>query len=200
MATTLLQGKLKSWLIIVFLSTILLSSSYFINFRSIQQLTYAWPSATARQMQVELNRGTSPNGTLDRSFGYSYTEEIRTKLSESPENYRFAIIKEETSPYITGTAVLDGEIPVPTGDFLALTKTRGSNQMIWHPVSGESLAIKSLTYNYGDVFGYIIVGQSARPYQDKQSYNMQIMLILWGITTVCSGLFIFGRNLRKRNQ
>lgn len=192
MTSAIKQNKYKLWFLVVFLGSTLLFCSYFINYRSIKQLEFSWQTITTQQIHRELRKGKSPNGTLETVFGGSNTEDMRTKLSTSPANFRYAVIKEVSKEYATGTVRLDGEFPIPQGDFLDITKAQGINHTYWEPIAGERLAISSRTYDYGDVSGYIIVGQSSKPFQDMQSSALRLTLVLWVIMAVCSGIFIFG--------
>jgi hypothetical protein len=114
-------------------------------------------------MQSQLDGGTSPNGVLTENFGDWKPQSFNDIDAETG----FAIIKEAGKPYITGTLQIGSKIPSPSGEFLAGVKAQGSGQALWWPSFGVHTVIQVFTYHYGDVFGYVIVGKSAVPYELK---------------------------------
>jgi hypothetical protein len=184
------QKKFIMWIAIIVSLLVLMCVGYYFARKAILNTAYDALGPTTQKLQEQLNGGTSPNGALANTFYGTYAADISHDLKEELKNQSgnasFGIIVEETKSYATSSAKLDGLNPIPPVGFLSGTKTKKSNQMIWQPAKDVRVALHSLTYNYGDVFGYVITGQSAKPYEMKLLIYKLASLAVWVFVAVWS--------------
>jgi hypothetical protein len=191
--------KFKLWVLLVTGLAVLLGVGFYFFSTTLQQDLFNNLHPTTQELQQRLNGGTSPNGTLSRIF-YNANEadlsrDLRNVLKDQPPHHAsFGIIVEETNSYSTSSAKLDGQVPVPPTEFLAATKSDGNKQLIWQPAFGVWVAIDSLTYHYGNIFGHVISGQSAEPYIVMISIYLLAAVIIWLCIAIWSYRFMLKRN------
>jgi hypothetical protein len=177
-------SKFKKWLVFVIFLAVLLFVGFCFLRNNLRQTMFSELAPTTMELQEQLDGGTSPNGALSRIFYHSDEADLSTDLksvikSHTSNNPSFGVVIEQTKSYSTSSAKIDGQIPIPPAEFLSNTKSKGNSQLVWHPAKGVWVAIDSLTYHYGDVFGYTLSGQSAKPYIDKLSVYIFIAVIVW---------------------
>jgi hypothetical protein len=188
--------KFKIWLILLISLAILLSLGFYLVRNNLRQSIFSELQPTTQELKEQLDGGASPNGSLSRVFYNSYEADLSNDLGRilnNPTSHsaNFGIIIEETKSYFTSSAKLDSQIPVPPAEYLAKTKIKGNNQLVWHIAKGKWVAIDSLTYHYGDVFGYVISGQSANAYLVKLLLYSIISTVVWLTAAVLSYRLIF---------
>lgn len=188
-------GRFKTWLVFVFTVTVLLGGNLYITVRAVRELTYSWPKSLATVMKSGLDGGTSPKGVLENEIRAPRSDDIDEVLKVNPDSFRFAAIHEETKNYTTGTyfEMSTGETPLPPASLLETAKANGNSQMIWQ-LNGVPMAIVIRTYNYGDVFGYVIVGQPAKPFQAQERKAVEAALALGGVAILISGIYFLKKS------
>jgi hypothetical protein len=183
--------KFKTWVVIIVSLFVLMCVGYCFARKAILNTAYDDLSPTTKKLQEQLNGGTSPNGALAYVFYGTYAadlspHDLKEELKKQPGNASFGIVVEETKSYAASSAKLNGLNPVPPVGFLSDTKTNKSNHMIWQPAKDVRVAVHSLAYHYGDVFGYVITGQSAKPYEMKLLIYKLAFLTVWLLLAVLS--------------
>jgi len=155
----------------------------------------------AHQLQYELNGGTSPDGVLANNFRYAGG--IKPDIANGVPAFGFATIKEKPRPYLaqpyaTSTATLNGGLPLPPKGVLDFTDMHGTDEITWQPTKNIRIAMVSVTYHYGDIRGYVIVGQSLRPYEHRIGIYTAIAVIAWAAMVAWASLWLLTKSFKTK--
>jgi hypothetical protein len=158
----------RAWLAIVGVATLILGASYTMAQQSTRHSADDLPLTTAQVAKQELQSGSDAKDVVP-----TIKTNLRTDTSV------FMIITDNTQHIIASSAVLDGKTPLPPKGVFVYTNETGSDHFTWEPSSGVRMATRATTYGVGAARGYIITGQSLKPYEDRIENYGWIALAAW---------------------
>jgi hypothetical protein len=137
------------------------------------------PLSSAQVAKQELQNGSSPKDVVP-----ALKTNLRTDTSI------FMVITDGSQHVLASSAVLDGQTPLPPQGVFSFTTYHGTDHFTWEPKSGVRLATRMVSYGTGSNEGFIITGQSLKPYEDRISTYTWIALAAWLASIAWSYLLI----------
>jgi hypothetical protein len=125
------------------------------------------PLMTAQLVKKQLVSGAAPS------------EVVPTDKTDLRSDFAvFVIITDDSRHVLASSANLDGKTPLPPAGTFNFTAAHGSDNFTWQPTSGVRLATEMLSFNDG----FIISGQSLKPFEDKVAiYNSLALAALLAV-------------------
>ncbi|HLY66810.1 MAG TPA: hypothetical protein VKU60_14850 [Chloroflexota bacterium] len=102
----------------------------------------------------------------------------------------FMIVTDSTKHVLASSATLDGQTPLPPAGVFSFTDAHGTDHFTWEPEPGVRLATRVTKYSEDSDSGYIVAGQSLKPYEDRISTYTWIALAAWLASLAWSYLMI----------
>lgn len=121
---------------------------------------------------------------------------LKTNLRDQAS--AFTIITDDSEHVLASSATLDGQTPLPPKGVFSFTKQHGTDHFTWEPSPGIRLATRVTTYDSEKGSGFIITGQSLRPYEERISIYTWIALAAWLACLAWSYLLLGLPALRAR--
>lgn len=169
----------RAWLAIVGTATLVLGAAYAMAQQSTRLSADDLPLTTSQVAKQELQNDSNPKDVVPT---------LKTDLRYDASV--FMIITDSTQHVLASSAVLDGQTPLPPSGVFSFTNTHGSDHFTWEPTSGVRVAARVTKYGQGADSGYIIAGQSLKPYESRISTYTWIALAAWLASVAWSYLLI----------
>lgn len=161
-----MQARL--WLALVGVATLVLGASYAMVQQSTRLSADDLPLTTAQVAKQELQSGSNASDIVPT---------LKTNLES--DTSVFMIITDSSKHIIASSANLEGKTPLPPNGVFNYTATQGTDHFTWQPESGVRLATRVLKYGNGSSGGFIITGQSLKPYEDRISTYTALAAAAW---------------------
>jgi hypothetical protein len=169
----------RAWLAIVGVATLVLGAAYTMAQQSTRLSADDLPLTTSQVAKQELQSGSDTKDVVPT---------LKTNLRD--DTSVFMIITDSTQHILASSAVLDGRTPLPPKGVFDYTNAHGSDHFTWEPSNGVRVAARATTYHQAPDNGFIITGQSLKPYEDRISTFGLIALAAWMASVAWSFLFI----------
>jgi hypothetical protein len=179
MKRLLRNPQVRLWLAIVGVATLVLGAAYAMAQQSTRMSADDLPLTTSQVAKQELQNGSNAKDvvpTLKTDLRYDSTV--------------FMIITDNSQHVVASSANLDGQIPLPPLGVFDYTNSHGNDVFTWEPSTGVRLATRVTMYGKSPNDGYIITGQSLKPFEDRISTYTWISLIAWLAVIAWSYLLI----------
>ncbi len=172
----------RIWLAIVGSATLVLGAAYVMVQQSTRLSANDLPIAKAQQVKQLLEIGATPADVVPAM-----------KINLQNDNNIFMIITDKQQDALGSSAVLAGKTPLPPAGVFEYTKAHGTDTLTWQPAANVRIA--SYITSYKD--GFIITGQSLKPFEERiGAYNL-IALIAWlGVLLWSTTMCFFWNKLR----
>lgn len=159
---------IRIWLAIMGVATLVIGASYAMVQQSTRLAADDLPLTTAQTVRNQLADGTSPQDVLTaKTVDLRYNDNV------------FVIIADNDHHVIAGSATLDGQTPLPPAGTFDYTSAHGSDRFTWEPQPGVRLATHMLPYGQAPNSGFVITGQSLKPYEDRIDVYTELALAAW---------------------
>ena len=158
----------RAWLAIVGTATLVLGASYAMVQQSTRLSADDLPLTTSQVAKQELQNGSGAKDVVPT---------LKTDLRNDASV--FMIVTDSSQHVIAGSAVLDGQTPLPPRGTFSFTKAHGTDHFTWQPSAGVRLATRITTYGQSPNNGFIITGQSLKPFEDRVSIYGWSALAAW---------------------
>jgi hypothetical protein len=169
----------RAWLAIVGVTTLVLGAAYTMAQQSTRLSADDLPLTTAQVAKQELQSGSDSKDIVPT---------LKTNLRN--DTSVFMIITDGTQHVLASSAVLDGRTPLPPKGVFDFTNLHGSDHFTWEPASGVRVAARATTYGQAPSSGFIITGQSLKPFEDRITTFGWIALAAWIASLAWSFLLI----------
>jgi len=168
MSNPLGNGLVRAWLAIVGVATLILGASYAMVQQSTRLSADDLPLTTAQVAKQELQNGSDAKDVVPT---------LKTNLRF--DTSVFMVITDSSQHILASSAVLDGRTPLPPNGAFSFTNVHGTDHFTWQPTDGVRLATKVTKYGKSPNDGYIITGQSLKPFEDRISTYTWIAVAAW---------------------
>ena len=148
--------QLRVWLAIVGAATLVMGTAYAMVQQSTRLAADDLPLTTAQVTKQELQSGSNPSDAVP-----SLKTDLKTDSSV------FVIITDNSKHVLASSADLDGQTPLPPSGVFSFTVQNGTDHFTWQPQNGVRLATRVENYASGSDKGFIIAGQSLKPFEDR---------------------------------
>lgn len=175
----LASPQFRLWLAVVGVATLVLGTSYAMVQQSTRLSADDLPLTTAQVAQQELQSGSAASDVVPT---------LKTDLRN--DSSVFMIITDNSEHILASSAQLDGQTPLPPAGVFSYASQHGSDHFTWQPAGGVRLAARVVKYGQDDNDGFIITGQSLKPYEDRIQNYGYIALAGWIASIAWSYLFL----------
>lgn len=169
----------RAWLAIVGVTTLVLGAAYTMAQQATRLSADDLPLTTAQVAKQELQQGSDTKDVVP-----TLKSDLRNDTSV------FMIITDSTQHVLASSAVLDGITPLPPKGVFDYTHTHGTDRFTWEPSPGVRVATRVVAYGQAPDDGYIITGQSLKPFEDRIDTFGWISLAAWLAALAWSFLLI----------
>lgn len=156
------------WLAVVGVATLVLGANYAMVQQSTRLSADDLPLTTAQVAKQELQAGSSASDVVPT---------LKTDLAN--DTSVFTIVTDNSKHVIASSAVLNGMTPLPPNGVFSFTTTHGTDHFTWQPQSGVRLATRVETYGKSPDDGFIITGQSLKPYENRITTYTALAAAAW---------------------
>lgn len=146
----------RVWLAILGTVTLVLGAAYAMVQQSTRLSADDLPLSTAQTARQELQSASNAKDVVPT---------IKTDLTSSTGV--FVIVTDDTEHVVASSATLYGQTPLPPRGVFTFTQQHGTDHFTWEPAPGVRLATRVVKYTSGTDSGYIITGQSLKPFEDR---------------------------------
>jgi hypothetical protein len=189
MSNPLGNPLVRAWLAIVGVATLVLGASYAMVQQSTRLSADDLPLTTAQVAKQELQ-----NGSDAKDVAPSLKTDLRNDTSV------FMVITDSSQHVLASSAVLDGQTPLPPKGVFTYTDANGTDHFTWEPAPGVRLATRVTTYGKSPDNGYIITGQSLKPYEDRIDTYTWLAVAAWLASLAWSYLLILLPHAHNRSS
>jgi predicted secreted protein len=158
----------RAWLAIVGVATLVLGASYAMVQQSTRLSADDLPLTTSQVAKQELQNGSDAKDVVPT---------LKTNLRS--DTSVFMVITDSSQHVLASSAVVDNKTPLPPQGVFDYTNAHGTDHFTWEPASGVRLATRVIKYGQAPDNGYIITGQSLKPYEDRISTYTLLALAAW---------------------
>jgi hypothetical protein len=169
----------RSWLALVGVATLVIGTSYAMVQQSTRLSADDLPLTTAQTAKQELKAGSSPQDAVPA---------LKTDLAS--DNSVFVIITDNSKHVLASSAVLGGQTPLPPSGVFSFTAQHNTDHFTWEPQTGVRLATRVVKYGSSPNNGFIITGQTLKPYEDRVQTYTWLALAGWLAVLAWSSLFL----------
>jgi len=155
----------------------------------------------ANDPQVEIVEGVSEalnQGQDPSAFGSLNPTDIAKSLAP------FVIVLDQDGKVISGTAVLDGQMPIPPKALLDASKAGGERRTTWQPRKGVRVAtvIKPVSFSNNEInfSGFVLAGKSLREATQRTQILLQITGIAWVVSLLAVWLTVMAIHGKKEEH
>ncbi len=164
----LANAHVRTWLALVGVAALVLGASYAMVQQSTRLSADDLPLTTAQVAKQELQGGSSPTDVVPT---------LKTNLQS--DTSVFMIVTDSSKHVLASSAILNGRTPLPPNGVFSFTNTHGADHFTWQPQSGVRMATRVEKYGQSPNDGFIITGQSLKPYEDRISTYTALALAAW---------------------
>ncbi|HVS78800.1 MAG TPA: hypothetical protein VHD84_00720 [Candidatus Saccharimonadales bacterium] len=150
------SSSLRVWLAIMGVATLVLGASYAMVQQSTRLSADDLPRTTGQMAKQELESGSQAKDVVP-----TLKTDLKTDTSV------FTIVTDNSEHVLASSAVLDGQTPLPPAGVFSFTNQHASDHFTWQPESGVRMATEVIKYGKSPNDGFIITGQSLKPYEDR---------------------------------
>ncbi|HSW78900.1 MAG TPA: hypothetical protein VLF88_02710 [Candidatus Babeliales bacterium] len=168
MSNLLSSSLIRSWIMVVGVATLVLGAAYAMVQQSTRLSADDLPLTTAQVAKQELQNGSDPKDVVPT---------LKTNLRYDASV--FMVITDSSQHVLASSATLDGQTPLPPQGVFNFTNVHGTDHFTWAPSKGVRAATRVTKYTNGTDEGYIVTGQSLKPYEDRISTYTWITLAAW---------------------
>jgi hypothetical protein len=168
MIKLLAHPHVRYWLALVGVATLVLGASYAMVQQSTRLAADDLPLTTAQVAKQELQGGSNASDVVPT---------LKTNLKN--DTSVFMIITDNTKHVIASSAVLSGQTPLPPNGVFSFTSTHGTDHFTWQPQPGVRLATRVEKYGSSPDDGFIITGQSLKPYENRIDTYTSLAVAAW---------------------
>lgn len=158
----------RTWLAVVGVATLVLGAAYAMTQQSTRLSANDLPLNSAQAAEQELQNGSSPKDVVPP---------LKTNLRT--DSSVFIVITDNSQHVLASSAVLDGQTPLPPAGVFTFASYHTADSFTWEPKPGVRMATRVVKYGSGDNQGFIIAGQSLKPYEDRISTYTWIAIAAW---------------------
>jgi hypothetical protein len=148
----------RAWLAIAGTATLVLGAAYTMVQQSTRLSADDLPLTTAQVAKQELQSGSDAKDVVPT---------LKTDLRK--DTSVFMIITDSSQHVLASSAILDGQTPLPPKGVFSFTDSHNTDHFTWQPTGDVRLATRVTTYGKTPDNGYIITGQSLKPFEDRIS-------------------------------
>ncbi len=168
-------------------ATLILGASYAMVQQATRLSADDLPLTTAQVAKQELQAGSNATDVVPS---------LKTNLQS--DNSVFMIITDGSKHVLASSATLNGTTPLPPNGVFSYTNANETDHFTWEPQEGVRLATRVVKYGSSPEDGFIITGQSLKPYEDRVSSYTAIAVAAWLAVLAWSYLFLMlGRPRNK---
>ncbi|HET7827240.1 MAG TPA: hypothetical protein VFK97_00025 [Candidatus Saccharimonadales bacterium] len=178
--------QLRAWLAVVGTATLVLGTAYAMVQQSTRLSADDLPLTTAQVVKQELQSGSNPDDVVPP---------LKTDLRS--DTSVFVIITDNSKHVLASSASLDGQTPLPPAGVFSFTVQQGTDHFTWQPANGVRLATRVENYTSGKDKGFIIAGQSLKPYEDRISTYTWLAGAGWLAVVAWSYLLLLLPRIKK---
>lgn len=160
--------QVRLWMALVGVATLVLGASYAMVQQSTRLSADDLPLTTAQVAHQELQGGSSASDVVP-----TLKTDLKTDTSV------FMIITDNSKHVLASSAVLNGQTPLPPTGVFSFTAIHGTDHFTWQPQSGVRVATRVEKYGKSPDDGFIITGQSLKPYEDRITTYTWLALAAW---------------------
>ena len=168
MSKLLANMQVRLWLAIVGVATLVLGASYAMVQQSTRLSANDIPLTTAQVIKQELQSGARPADIVSAQ-----------KIDLASGDSAFVIVTDNTKHVLASSATLNGQTPLPPNGVFSYTNTKGSDRITWEPQDGVRLATQVVKFGTAPDDGFIITGQSLKPYEDRIGTYSALAFAAW---------------------
>jgi len=170
---------LRAWLAVVGASTLVLGASYAMVQQSTRLSADDLPLTSAQVAKQELQNGSDAKDVVPI---------LKTDLRN--DSSVFMIITDNSEHVIASSASLDGLTPLPPRGVFSFSSVHGTDHFTWQPSPGVRLATRVTKYGQSPNDGFVITGQSLKPFEDRIATYGWIALAAWLATIAWTYLLL----------
>lgn len=160
--------RVRLWLAIVGVATLVLGASYAMVWQSTRLSADDLPLTTSQVAKQELQSGSNASDVVPT---------LKTDLRRDASV--FMIITDNSKRVLASSAVLNGQTPLPPSGVFSFTNIHGSDRFTWQPQAGVRLATRVVKYGASPNDGFIITGQSLKSYEERIATYTWLGLAAW---------------------
>ncbi|MBX4197328.1 hypothetical protein KW801_02090 [Candidatus Saccharibacteria bacterium] len=164
----LANANVRVWLAVVGVATLVLGASYAMVQQSTRLSADDLPLTTAQVAKQELLGGSNATDVVPT---------LKTDLKS--DTSVFMIVTDNSKHVIASSAMLNSQTPLPPNGVFEFTTQHGSDHFTWEPQDGVRVATRVITYGKSPDDGFIITGQSLKPFEDRISTYTALALAAW---------------------
>ena len=168
MIKLLSHPHVRIWLAMVGVATLVLGASYAMVQQSTRLSADDLPLTTAQVAKQELQSGSNAADVVPT---------LKTDVKN--DTSVFMIVTDNSKHVIASSAVLNGHTPLPPNGVFSFTSTHGTDHFTWEPQSGVRLATRVEKYGKSPDDGFIITGQSLKPYENRIETYTALAIAAW---------------------
>ena len=168
MRELLAKTSIRYWLAVTGSCTLVLITAYAMVQQSTRQSANDLPIATAQTIKNALESGTAPTDVVSIN-----------KIDPSSNNNVFVIVTDSSRHVLASSVTLDSQTPLPPDGVFQYTSAHGTDRLTWQPKTGVRIALFTSTYGSSPNNGFIITGQSLKPFEDRTSTYGNLAIIAW---------------------
>nr|AIA12457.1 Unknown Function [uncultured bacterium] len=173
------SAHFRIWLAITGVATLVLGASYAMVQQSTRLSADDLPLTTVQVAKQELQSGSNAKDVVPT---------LKTDLASNTSV--FMIITDNSKHVLASSAVLNGRTPLPPNGVFSFTSTHGTDHFTWEPQEGVRVATRVEKYGKSPNDGFIITGQSLKPFEDRISAYTWLALAAWLAVLAWSYLLI----------
>lgn len=147
------------------------------------------PLATAQTVKSQLDNGANPQDVIP----------ART-INVKNDNNVFVIIADSSRHVIASSASLDGQTPLPPSGTFEYASAHGTDRFTWQPQSEVRLATRVVPYGQKPDSGFVITGQSLKPFEDRIDVYTELALAAWLATLAWTVLILLLPTMRTSRK
>lgn len=179
----------RAWLAIVGSATLVLGASYAMVQQATRLSADDLPLTTSQVAKQELQSGSNPKDVVPS---------LKTNLAY--DTSVFMVITDSSQHILASSAVLNGQTPLPPSGVFSFTNYHGTDHFTWVPSPGVRLATRVTKYGSSPNDGFIVAGQSLKPFEDRISVFTWIALAAWLATIAWSYLMVLLPHAARRKS
>jgi hypothetical protein len=166
------KSQVRMWLAIVGSATLILGACYVMVQQSTRLSANDLPIITAQSLQDKLGQGASPSDVVP-------AQKVIPR-----GNYGVFVTIVDWDRYIQATNLnVDNKTPLPPKGVFDYTAKHGNDTITWQPTSDVRLATHVEAYSDSHAAshpsGFIITGQSLKPYEDRTNTYTALAAAAW---------------------
>ncbi len=178
--------QVRMWLALVGVATLVIGSSFAMVQQSTRLSADDLPLTTSQVAKQELQSDSNASDV---------TPTLKTDLKY--DTSVFMIITDNSKHVIASSAVLNGQTPLPPNGVFSFTSLHGTDHFTWQPQTGVRMATRVTKYGQAPDDGFIITGQSLKPYEDRISTYTWLALAAWLAVLAWSYLLLLLPRIKK---